>query len=114
MITKNLKIFFFSLLFFAYQANILATEIEIDALEISVLDKGDKIIAKGSVKATTNNGYEINSDIATYDKKNKILNSRGNIILKDLKTLNKNLADEIEFHENQNYKPPLLKFLLLS
>ena len=102
MITKNLKIFFFSLLFFAYQANILATETEIDALEISILDKGDKIIAKGSVKATTNNGYEINSDFATYDKKNKILNSRGNIILKDLKTLNKIIADEIEFHENQN------------
>ncbi len=45
MINKILKIFFFLLLLFAYQSNILALETDINALEISFLDKGDKIVA---------------------------------------------------------------------
>ena len=108
MITKNLKIFFFSLLFFAYQANILATETEIDALEISILDKGNKIVAKGSVKAITNNGYEISSDIAIYNKKNKTnhLFNYDNVTFVKIKANVYTIREQIEFLKLNNI--PLL------
>ena len=80
-IYKLILIIFFS----TYSYWVYAGEqFNFDVTEIEIFEKGNKFKGTKRGKITTDNGIVLDADTFEYDKTTNVLNTKGNVILKDL------------------------------
>ena len=89
MLMKNKKKIFlyFILIVFSLAQNLSADEFDITASNIKIHKDSEKILAEGNVLIISQDGITIEAEIATYDKKENIIDIK--IIPKKKTTVNK-------------------------
>ena len=78
-----------------------AENIELQALKINTIEKGNIIKGTGEAEATINENIIIQSDNFSYDKRKKILNANGNVFVLDKKNEIELKSEKIQFLESQ-------------
>ena len=72
LMKNNINIFFYLILiFFSLIQSLVADEFDISASNIKLLQNGETIQAEGNVLIVGQNGIIIESENATYDKKDR-------------------------------------------
>ncbi len=77
-----------------------SSDIIIEAEKVDVKNKGNSIIASGSVNIKDGDILKITSDQAQYDKINKILEVNGNIIMHDVQKNYRIISEKVIFDRN--------------
>jgi len=81
---NNNKIIFLFILFYVFSfINVYSDEFNFEASEIEILDDSNKLQGKNGVKINSDNGLIILADYFTYNKKDLMLNIRGNVVIYD-------------------------------
>ena len=98
-----MKIIIFFLFFVTSFNNFLySKEVNLKALEISTLEKGDIIIGEKDVEAKIDNEVEIFADKITYNKTNNQIDAEGNVEVKDLINKTKINSKKIIYYKDKN------------
>jgi len=95
---KNKLLLFF--LFFSIITSLKAENLNIESKIISIDKNSSKSIFENDVLIKTENGYEIKSDYAEYNKKKKYIILKKNVIAKDIKN-NLIQTEFAEYDENK-------------
>ncbi len=95
-ISKIIIIFLFS------WNNLFANDILIDAEVVDIKEKGNLIVASGSVRITDENNIEINGQEARYDKLNETITISGNVIFLDKDNNYRAKSDKIIFDRKKD------------
>ncbi|MDA9733050.1 hypothetical protein N9U63_00195 [Candidatus Pelagibacter sp.] len=100
---KN-KIYILILLIFfsTYSSWIYAGEqFNFDVTEVEIFEKGNKFKGTKRGKITTDNGIILDADTFEYDKTTNVLNTKGNVILKDLNNDIIILSNDITYNKSE-------------
>lgn len=102
MINKFISLFIVSILsLFINFSVIAAEEFNFDVSEINILEDGNKIVGSKRGKITTNDGTVISADSFIYNKINKFLEAKGNVIFKDEINDYKISSEEINYDKKE-------------
>ena len=82
--------------------NLFANDVLIDAEVVDIKEKGNLIVASGSVKITDENNIEINGKEARYNKFNETITISGNVIFLDKDNNYRAKSDKIIFDRKKN------------
>ncbi len=97
-----LSLLIFILPFLTFVHSVFADDILIDAKEVDIKDKGNLIVASGTVKITDGLQLEINGDNAVYDKSKQILEITGDVSFIDKENNYEVESDRILFNRLNN------------
>ena len=103
MLMKNKKKIFlyFILIVFSLAQNLSADEFDITASNIKIHKDSEKILAEGNVLIISQDGITIESEIATYDKKENIIDAKDSVKIIDTKTKDQFTSDKIQYFKNK-------------
>ena len=107
MLMKNNKNIFLYLIliFFSLIESLAADEFDITALNIKIFQDSEKIQAEGNVLIIGQDGIIIESENATYDKKENVVDATKSVKITDRKTNDELKSDKIQYSKKreENY-----------
>jgi LPS-assembly protein len=89
------------LIFFCLIQGLLADEFDISASNIKLFQNSETIQAKGNVLIVGQDGIIIESESATYDKKENIIDAKKSVKITDRKTNNELKSDKIKYSKKK-------------
>jgi len=103
MLMKNNKniLFYLILIFFSLIQGLVADEFDISASNIKLLQDSETIHAEGNVLIVGQDGIIIESEKATYDKKENIINAKKSVKITDRKTNDELKSDKIRYSKRK-------------
>jgi len=103
MLMKNNKNIFLylTLIFFSLIQGLVANEFDISALNIKLLQDSKTIQAEGNVLIVGEDGIIIESESATYDKKENFIKAKKSVKITDRKTNNELESDKIQYSKKE-------------
>ena len=96
LITK----FSYFLLFLIYSLSVNSEELKFEASSIEIIDKDKILVAKDGVKILSGQEIVIDADQMRYDKEEKFLEARGNIVITNIVKNIKIYSDKITYDKN--------------
>ena len=103
MLMKNNKNIFLylTLIFFSLIQGLVADEFDISASNIKLLQDSETIHAEGNVLIVGQDGIIIESESATYDKKENIIDAKKSVKITDRKTNDELKSDKIRYSKKK-------------
>ena len=91
-------LFFF--IFFTNFLNVYSEELKFEASSIEIIDKDKILVAKDGVKILSGQEIVIDADQMRYDKEDKFLEAKGNIVITNIVKNIKIYSDKITYDKN--------------
>ena len=99
---NNIKFLTIVILIFFIFNKLFAEDVIIDADQVDIKDKGNLIIASGSVNIKDGKTINIKGEKVIYDKNKQIVEIKGDVLFNDSMSNYKASSDKIVFNRNEN------------
>ena len=116
MLMKNNKniLLHLIIIIFSLTQSLTADEFDITASNIKLFQDSEKVLAEGNVLIISQNGITIEAEIATYDKKQNIIDAKKSVKVTDTKTKDRFSSDKIIYFKKCVIKNIIIYWFLVS